>query len=82
MNARAKESLQPILDEFREGIAHHRAAGASEARIKQILSASVRLAVQQVHDPELCVWLCEEFAIAAELAGKPWRGKAAGHRLF
>ena len=42
----AKESLQPILEEFREGIAHHRAAGASEARIKQILSASVRLAVQ------------------------------------
>ena len=78
----AKQLLQRVLEEFREGIAHHRAKGASEARIKQILSASVRLAVQQVHDPELCVWLCEEFAIAAELAGKPWRGKAAGHRLF
>lgn len=63
----AKELLERVLEEFREGIAHHRAEGASEARIKQILSASVRLAVQQVHDPELCVWLCEEFAIATGL---------------
>ena len=62
----AKKSLRRALEKFREGIANHRAEGASEARIEQILSASVRLAVQQVHDPELCVWLCEEFAIAAE----------------
>ena len=67
----AKELLQRVLEEFRESIAHHRAEGASEARINQILSASVRLAVQQVHDPELCVWLCEEFAIAAELVERP-----------
>ena len=71
MDAKAKELLQRVLEEFREGIAHHRAEGASEARIKQILSASVRLAVQQVRDPELCVWLCEEFAIAADLAERP-----------
>ena len=64
----AKHLLQRVLEEFREGIAHHRAEGASEARIKQILSASVRLAGQQIDDPELCVWLCEEFAMAAKLA--------------
>jgi hypothetical protein len=68
MNAKAKESLKPVLAEFRRGIAHHRAEGATEERIKQILSASVRLAVQQVDDPELCAWICEEFTIAAKVA--------------
>ena len=51
-----------VLAEFRKGIAHHRAKGATEERIKQILSASVRLAVQEVDDPELCAWICEEFS--------------------
>jgi hypothetical protein len=57
-----------VLAEFRKGIAHHRAAGATEERIRQILSASIRFAVQEVDDLELCVWLCEEFSKAAKLA--------------
>jgi len=68
MDAKAKASLIPVLVEFRRGIAHHRAEGATEERIKQILSASVRLAVQQVDNPELCAWLCEEFSKAASVA--------------
>ena len=68
MDAKAKEALKPVLAEFREGIAHHRAEGATEERIKQILSATVRLAVQQVDDPELCLWLCDEFTKAANVA--------------
>lgn len=67
MDAKAKEALKPVLAEFREGIAHHRAEGATEERINQILAASVRLAVQQVDDPELCAWLCEEFSNAARV---------------
>jgi hypothetical protein len=45
--------VEAELAEFRKGIAHHRAEGATEERIKQILSASMRLAVQEVDDPEL-----------------------------
>jgi hypothetical protein len=53
MDAKAKKSLDIVLAEFRRGIAHHRSQGASEERIRQILSASIRLAVQAVHDPKL-----------------------------
>ena len=60
--------FEPILEEFRRGIAHHRAKGTTENRIKNILTASVRLAVQQVEDPELCVWLCDRFTEAAKVA--------------
>jgi hypothetical protein len=67
VDQKAKERFEPILAEFREGIAHHRAEGATEERIKQILSASVRLAKQQVEDPELCAWLCDEFSKAARV---------------
>ena len=67
MGAKDKKSLKAVLAEFRKGIAHHRAEGATEERIKQILSASVRLAVQEVDDPELCAWLCDEFCKAARV---------------
>jgi hypothetical protein len=70
MNLKAKKSLELVLAEFRKGIAHHRAEGATEGRIRQILSASIRFAVQEVHDPRLCVWLCDEFSKAANLAPK------------
>jgi hypothetical protein len=43
MDAKAKKSLELVLAEFRKGIAHHRAEGATEERIRQILSASIRL---------------------------------------
>ena len=65
---KAKERFRRILAEFRKGIAHHRAAGATEQRIKNLLAASIRLAVQQVDDPELCAWLCDEFSKAAHVA--------------
>ena len=68
MHTKAKKSLELVLAEFRKGIAHHRAEGATEERIRQILSASIRLAVQEVHDPKLCVWLCDEFSKAARVA--------------
>ena len=61
-----KQRFAHILEEFRKGIAHHRAMGTTENRIKNILSASVRLAVHQVEDPELCAWLCERFTEAAK----------------
>ena len=67
IDKKAKERLEPILEEFRKGIAHHRAKGTTEERIKRILSASVRLAVQQVDDPELCAWICAEFTKAAKV---------------
>jgi hypothetical protein len=41
---------------------------ATEERIKQILGASIWLAVEQVDDPELCAWLCDEFSKAAHVA--------------
>jgi hypothetical protein len=68
IDQKAKERLEPILAEFCKGIVHHRAEGATEERIKQILAASIRLAVQQVEDSELCAWLCDEFSKAAKVA--------------
>ena len=68
MDLKAKKSLEAVLTEFCTGIAHHRAEGATEERIRQILSASVRLAVQEVDDPQLCAWLCDEFCKAARVA--------------
>jgi hypothetical protein len=68
MDAKAKKSLEAVVAEFRIGIAHHRAKGASEERIRQILGESIWLAFQQVEDPELRVWLCEEFRKAARVA--------------
>jgi hypothetical protein len=65
MDAKAKKSLEAVLAEFRRDIAHHRTAGASEERIRQILGESIWLAFQQVEDPELRVWLCDEFRKAA-----------------
>ena len=65
MDANAKKSLELVLAEFRRGIEHHRAVGATEERIMQILSASIRFAVQEVHDPNLCLWLCDQFSKAA-----------------
>ena len=61
MGPRDKKSLEPVLAEFRTGIAHHRAQGATEQRIRQILGEAIWLAFQQVKDPELRAWLCDEF---------------------
>jgi hypothetical protein len=66
-NTKAKKRLAPIVAEFRKGIAHHRAAGASERQIKELLGASLRLALEHVEDPKLRAWLCEEFRNAAKL---------------
>ena len=37
MDAKAKKFLEAVLAELRTDIAHHRAEGASEERIRQIL---------------------------------------------
>ena len=68
MDSKAKKSLEAVLAEFRKGIAHHRAEGASEERIRQILGEAIWLAFQQVEDPELRAWLCDEFSKAARVA--------------
>jgi hypothetical protein len=67
VDQKTRNRFEPILAEFRKAIAHHRAAGATERRIQDILAASIRLAIQQVRDPELCAWLCHEFSKAALL---------------
>ena len=67
MGPRDKKSLQPVLAEFRTGIAHHRAQGATEQRIRQILGEAIWLAFQQVKDRELRAWLCDEFRRAARV---------------
>jgi hypothetical protein len=66
-NTKAKKRLAPVVAEFRKGIAGHRAAGASERQIKELLGASLRLALEQIEDPRLRAWLCEEFRNAAKL---------------
>ena len=68
IDQKARDRFELILAEFRKVIAHHRAEGATEERIKNILTASIRLAVQQVEDLELCAWLCDEFSKAAHVA--------------
>ena len=68
MDAKAKKFLEAVLAEFRTDIAHHRAEGASEERIRQILGEAIWLAFQQVEDPELRAWLCDEFSKAARVA--------------
>ena len=65
MGARNKKSLEEVVEEFRKGIAHYRSRGATEARIRRILGEAIWLAFQQVEDPELRAWLCEEFNKAA-----------------
>jgi hypothetical protein len=68
MDAKAKKSLEAVVAEFRTGIAHHRAEGATEERIRRILGESIWLVFQQVEDPELRAWLCDEFSKAARVA--------------
>ena len=63
-----KKSLEAVVAEFRRGIAHHRAQGASEERIRQILGEAIHLAFQEVRDPEQRAWLCEEFDKAARVS--------------
>jgi len=68
MGTTNKKSLEPVLAEFRRGIAHHRAQGVTEERIRQILGEAIYLAFQQVKDREQRAWLCEEFSKAARVA--------------
>ena len=68
MDAKAKKSLELMLAAFRKGIAYHRAKGATEERIRQILGASIWLAIQEFDDPRLRAWICEEFTQAARVA--------------
>jgi hypothetical protein len=63
-----KKRLEPVIEEFRRGIAHHRAEGATEALIKRLLGESMWLAIREVKDPEVRVWLCDQFRKAARVA--------------
>jgi hypothetical protein len=65
---KAQGEVRACLAEFSRGIAHHRAEGATEERIRQLLGASLWLVVQEVDDPALRAWLCEELTKAARLA--------------
>jgi len=60
-----KKRFEPVMEEFRIGIAHHRAEGATEALIKRLLGESIWLAFNEVEDPEVRAWLCDEFRKAA-----------------
>jgi hypothetical protein len=68
IDPKAKQRFKPVIAEFRRGIALHRAEGATEARIKQLLGESIWLAFQEVEDPELRAWLCDEFSKAARVS--------------
>jgi hypothetical protein len=68
MDAKRKRSLKTVLAEFRKGIAHHRAQGATEERIRQLLGEAIYLAFQHVKDPEHRVWLVDELSKAARVA--------------
>jgi hypothetical protein len=67
MGTTNKKSLEAVLAEFRRGIAHHRAQGASDERIRQLLGEAIHLAFQEVKDRELRAWLCEELDKAARV---------------
>jgi hypothetical protein len=67
MGTTTKKSLKAVLTEFRRGIAHHRAQGASDERIRQLLGEAIHFAFQEVKDPELRAWLCEELDNAARV---------------
>jgi hypothetical protein len=60
MKKRGRKSLVAVVAEFRKCIAHHRAQGASDEGIRQILGEAIHLAFQEVKDPEDRAWLCEE----------------------
>jgi hypothetical protein len=47
---------------------HHRAQGATDQRIRQILGEAIRLAFREVKDPAPQAWLCEEFEKAVRVA--------------
>jgi hypothetical protein len=68
MDAKAKKSLEAVVAEFRAGIAHYRATGATKERIRQILGEAIWLAFQEVKEPEERAWLCDEFSKAARVA--------------
>lgn len=63
-----KKRFEPVIEEFRRGILHHRAEGATEALIKRLLGESIWLAFKEVKDPEVRAWLCEEFRKAARVS--------------
>jgi hypothetical protein len=65
IDSKIRQRFGPVIEEFRRGTARHRAQGASEALIKRLLGESIWLAFQEVEDPEVRSWLCEEFAKAA-----------------
>ena len=55
IDSTTKKRFEPVIEEFRRGIAHHRAEGATEALIKRLLGESIWLAIREVEDLEVRV---------------------------
>lgn len=68
IDSEAKKRFKRVIAEFRRGIAKRRAEGATEALIKRLLGESIWLAIQEVEDPTLRAWVCEEFSKAARVS--------------
>ena len=68
IDEKTKARFEPVIAEFRRGIAFHRAAGATEQCIRQLLGASIWLAIQEIEEPEIRAWLCHEFGEAARVS--------------
>ena len=68
IDSEAKKRFKRVIAEFRRGIAKRRAEGATEALVKRLLGESIWLAVQEVEDPELRAWVCDEFSKAARVS--------------
>jgi hypothetical protein len=68
MGLQDKKLLEEMVEEFRAGIAQHRARGTDEKRIRQILGEAIWLAFQKVKDPTLQAWICDQLTNAAHLA--------------
>lgn len=67
MGEQDKKFLKVVVAEFRQGIAYHRAQGATEERIRQIVGEAIWFAFQQVEDRDLRAWICAEFNKVAGL---------------
>ena len=63
-----RKALEALIAQFRRGIAHQRARGASKERIRRVLGEAIWLAFQEIEDPALRAWISDEFSKAAGLA--------------
>ena len=67
MGTKNKKSLEAVLAEFRRDIAHYRSESASNERIRRLLGEAIHVAFQEIKDPELRAWFCDELDKAAQV---------------